>query len=144
MTQLTQQLRARLYARASEREQIARDLHDTFFQSIQGLLLRFNTAASRLDIGHPVRRMFDEALKQSDQVMAEGRELLVHLHAASSEANDLPATLADYGEQLQKVRSVDFKVAVNGGSSSKSCRESEMKRLVMLFGIRWRDLSKQN
>jgi signal transduction histidine kinase/streptogramin lyase len=114
MTQLTQQLRARMYARASEREQIARDLHDTFFQSIQGLLLRFNTAASRLDIDHPVRRVFDEALKQSDQVMAEGRELLVHLHAASSKANDLPATLADYGEQLRKVRSVDFKVAVNG------------------------------
>ncbi len=114
MTQLTRQLRARMYARAAEREQIARDLHDTFFQSIQGLLLRFNTGASRLDMGHPVRRMFDEALKQSDQVMAEGRELLVHLHAVSSKANNLPATLADCAEQLQKVRSVEFKMAVNG------------------------------
>lgn len=114
MTQVARQLRARMYERAGEREQIARDLHDTFFQSIQGLVLRFNTAASRLEAGHPTRRMFDEALKQSDAVLAEGRELLVHLHAATSKGNDLPAALAQYGEQMQEGCSVDFKVAVTG------------------------------
>src|ERR1700720_3202908 len=46
--------------------------------------------------------------------MAEGRELLVHLHAVSSKVNDLPAALADCAEQLQKARSVEFKMAVNG------------------------------
>ncbi|HEX8894099.1 MAG TPA: triple tyrosine motif-containing protein [Terriglobales bacterium] len=115
MSRVTGQLRARMHARAEEREQIARNLHDTFFQSIQGLLLRFHTATSRLQAGHPAREMFEEALRQSDEVMAEGRDLLVDLHATSSKPNDLPAALADYGEQLRKERSGNFKVAVNGG-----------------------------
>jgi len=41
-------IRARLYERLAERERIARDLHDTFFQGIQGLLLSFNLGTNRL------------------------------------------------------------------------------------------------
>jgi signal transduction histidine kinase len=84
LKQVTRQVYDRMYERAAEREQIARDLHDTFFQSIQGLLLRFNTATSRVPTDHPARPLFEEALKQSDVVMAEGRELLVDLHGAAS------------------------------------------------------------
>jgi signal transduction histidine kinase len=90
-------------------------LHDTFFQSIQGLMLRFHTATSRLQTEHPAREMFEEALKQSDEVMAEGRDLLIDLHATTSRPNDLPTALANYGEQMRKGRSGDLKVAVNGG-----------------------------
>jgi hypothetical protein len=115
MSRVTGQLRARMHARAAEREQIARDLHDTFFQSIQGLLLRFHTATSRLQADHPAREMFEDALKQSDEVMAEGRDLLVDLHATTSKPNDLPTALADYGEQMREGRSCNFKVALNGG-----------------------------
>ena len=115
MSRVTGQLKAQMHARAEEREQIARDLHDTFFQSIQGLVLRFHTATSRLQAEHPAREMFEEALKQSDDVMAEGRDLLLDLHATTSKPSDLPAALADYGEQMRKGRTGDFRVAVNGG-----------------------------
>lgn len=114
MSQVTGQIRTRLYARAAERERIARDLHDTFLQSVQGVLLRFHTATSCLTEDHPARRMLEQALKQSDHVMAEGRDLLVDLHAKTSKATDLPAALAEYGQQLQDGLSVAFKVAVNG------------------------------
>lgn len=114
VSQVTGQVRTRLYARAAEREQIARDLHDTFFQSVQGLLLRFHTATSCLGEDHPARRMLEQALKQSDDVMAEGRDLLVDLHAKTSKATDLPAALAEYGEQMQDGFSSAFKVALNG------------------------------
>ena len=114
MTRVTGQLRARMHARAAEREQIARDLHDTFFQSIQGLLLRFHTATSRLQVDHPAREMFEDALKQSDDVMAEGRDLLLDLHATTSRPKDLPTVLADYGEQMREGCSSTFKVALNG------------------------------
>jgi len=114
ISRVTGRLRARMQARGEEREQIARDLHDTFFQSIQGLMLRFHTATSRLQAEHPAREMFEEALKQSDEVMAEGRDLLIDLHATTSKPNDLPTALANYGEQMRKGRSGDFKVAVNG------------------------------
>jgi len=114
MTQVTRQVRARMSARAAEREAIARDLHDTFFQSIQGLLLRFHTATSKLQPEHPAREMFEEVLKESDDVMAEGRDLLVDLHATTSGPKDLPTALADYGEQMREGRSSNFKVALNG------------------------------
>ena len=114
MTQVTRQVRARMSARAAEREAIARDLHDTFFQSIQGLLLRFHTATSKLQPEHPAREMFEDVLKESDDVMAEGRDLLVDLHATTSRLKDLPTALADYGEQMRESRSSNFTVAVNG------------------------------
>ena len=88
--QVNSQIRARLYERVAERERIARELHDTFLQSIQGLLLRFHTATSKLQPEHPAREMLDSVLKESDDVMAEGRDLLVDLHATTSKPNDLP------------------------------------------------------
>ena len=114
MSRVTGQLRARMHARAAEREQIARDLHDTFFQSIQGLLLRFHTATSHLQADHPAREMFEDALTQSDEVMAEGRDLLVDLHATTSRPKDLPTALVDYGEQMREGRASTFEVTLNG------------------------------
>jgi len=112
--QVTAQFRARLHERLAERERIARDLHDTFFQGIQGLLLRFHTATAQLPKQEPVRQMLEETLKQSDQVMLEGRELVLDLRVTASETKDLPTALADFGEGMRKVVSCDFRVVVNG------------------------------
>jgi signal transduction histidine kinase/ligand-binding sensor domain-containing protein len=112
--QVTKQLRARMYERLAERERIARDLHDTFFQGIQGLLLRFHTATSNLDKDEPARRIFEETLKQSDQVMLEGRELVLDLRATDSQPSDLPTAIADFGQEMRKGGSSDFRVIVNG------------------------------
>ena len=103
-----------MYERLAERERIARDLHDTFFQGIQGLLLRFHTATSQLRRDEPARRILEETLKQWDQVMLEGRELVLDLRETVSQYNDLPTALADFGEGMQEGVSCDFKVAVNG------------------------------
>jgi signal transduction histidine kinase len=116
--QVTLQLRGRMYERLAERERIARDLHDTFFQGIQGLLLRFHTATSQLSKEEPARRIFEETLKQSDQVMLEGRELVLDLRATASEQNDLPTAFSDFGEGMRKGSSCDFKVVVNGAIRS--------------------------
>jgi len=113
--QVTEQLRGRMHERLAERERIARDLHDTFFQAIQGLLLRFHTATSQLRKEEPTRRMLEETLKQSDQVMLEGRELVLDLRATASEPKDLSAAFADFGEGMRKAGSCDFRVVVNGG-----------------------------
>jgi len=78
------------------------------------LLLRFHTATSQLRKDEPTRRIFEETLKQSDQVMLEGRELVLDLRAAVSEQNDLPTGFADFGERMRKHGSCDFKVVVNG------------------------------
>jgi signal transduction histidine kinase len=116
--QVTGQLRGRMYERLAERERIARDLHDTFFQGIQGLLLRFHTATSQLSKEEPARRIFEETLKQSDQVMLEGRELVLDLRATVAEPTDLPAAFANFGEETRKGGSRDFRVVVNGSIHS--------------------------
>jgi signal transduction histidine kinase/ligand-binding sensor domain-containing protein len=112
--QVTAQLRGRMYERLAERERIARDLHDTFFQGIQGLLLRFHTATSQLGKDEPARQIFEETLKQSDHVMLEGRELVLDLRATTSEQNELPTALVHFGEGMRNGRSCEFKVVING------------------------------
>ena len=104
----------RLEERVHERTRIAQDLHDTFFQGIQGLLLRFHTATSQLPKDEPARPIFEETLKQSDQVMLEGRELVLDLRATRSEQTDLPTAFADLGEGMRKGSSCEFMVVVNG------------------------------
>ncbi len=79
LRQLTRQLQARLAEQLAERERIARELNDTLLQSVGGLILRFQTAAERIPHDDPTRQMLEEALKQSDEVLAEGRERLLEL-----------------------------------------------------------------
>jgi len=114
MKRATARLHQRFGARLEERERIARELHDTFFQGIQGLLLRFHTATSQLPKDEPSRRIFEETLKQSDRVMLEGRELVLDLRATVSESTDLPTALSNFGEAKQRGDSCSFKVVVNG------------------------------
>jgi signal transduction histidine kinase/ligand-binding sensor domain-containing protein len=114
LRQATARLQQHLGARLEERERIARELHDTFFQGIQGLLLRFHTATSQLRKDEPTRRIFEETLKQSDQVMREGRELVLDLRATVFEQTDLPTAFANFGERMRKGGSPSFRVVVNG------------------------------
>ncbi len=111
---VTNRVKTRLYERLAERERIARDLHDTFFQGIQGLLLRFNTATAQLDKDEPARIIFEETLNQSDQVMLEGRDLVLDLRTGSSEISSLSEAFSIAGAELRKLREVDFRVLVHG------------------------------
>jgi len=114
LRQATTRMHQRLEARLEERERIAHELHDTFFQGIQGLLLRFHTATSQLPKEEPARKILEKTLKESDQVMLEGRELVLDLRGTVSEPSDLPAAFADFGDGMRKGGSCDFKVVVNG------------------------------
>jgi signal transduction histidine kinase len=114
LRQLTRQLQARLAVQLAERERIARELHDALLQSVGGLILRFQTAAERIPQNDPTRQMLEEALKQSDEVLAEGRERLLELRIISAEANELPQALAAVGLELRQDHPADFCVVVNG------------------------------
>lgn len=103
-----------LEERLSERERIARDLHDTFFQGIQGLLLRFNTGTARLRPDEPARQIFVDALEQSDRVMLEGRELVLDLHADQTAASDIPEAFARIGDEFSAPGKPGYDVIVVG------------------------------
>jgi signal transduction histidine kinase len=110
----THQLQARLAERLAERERAARELHDTLLQDVGGLILRFQTAAERIPQDDPTRQMLEDALKQSDEVLAEGRERLLELRIGAGEANELPQAFAAVGLELRQDHPADFSVVVNG------------------------------
>ena len=97
-----------------ERERIARDLHDTFFQAIQGLLLRFNTGTDQLKPDEPARALLEETLKQSDRVMLEGRELVLDIRGEAQEGGDLSKAFAEVAAALRKTRETDFQLICHG------------------------------
>ncbi len=90
--------------RLAERERIASELHDTLLQSLFGLTLRFHTAAGRLPVGDPAREALDEALRESDKVMQEGRRTGVESAGGGHNGN---ASLADaLGETARQLRAI--------------------------------------
>jgi signal transduction histidine kinase/ligand-binding sensor domain-containing protein len=111
---IARQLQGRLAERMGERERIARELHDTLLQSLFGLTLRFHTAASQLPLGDPAREALDEALKQSDRVMQEGRERVLNLRARHTESASLADALTEIGDQLRGIHPAHFRVSVEG------------------------------
>jgi signal transduction histidine kinase len=111
---VTKQVRLRLAERAAERERIARELNDTLLQNVGGLILRFQTATERIPRSDPTRQMLEEALRQSDQVLEEGRERVLGLGLGSAEPSQLPQAFAAVGLELRQEHPADFRVVVNG------------------------------
>ena len=85
---LTARLVEQMQVRASERERIARTLHDTYLQSVQALLLRVGTMAQSLPGGSPLRARLDAVLADTGHAVVEGRNQVEMLRAGS------PAALA--------------------------------------------------
>jgi signal transduction histidine kinase len=87
-------VRQRSEERAQERVRIARDLHDTLLQGVQGLVLRFHFATERLPAEEPVRAVPRDALDRADKVISEGRDKVRELRAETVSAGDLDKRLS--------------------------------------------------
>jgi signal transduction histidine kinase len=85
--QIAGRIHARLDERARERERIARELHDTLLQGIQGLMLRFQAVADRVtdDQSHA---QLEAALSAADDVVVDARNRVRDLRGTEG-ANDL-------------------------------------------------------
>lgn len=114
MRQVTHQLQQRMVERLDERERIARALHDTFLQSVQGLILRFQTLLKRLPADGEARALAEKILDQADAVMVEGRNQLTGLRVEPSHGGDLPLAFAQYGQALEEQYPPRFSLALTG------------------------------
>jgi signal transduction histidine kinase/ligand-binding sensor domain-containing protein len=114
LQQVTRQLRKRMEDRIDERERIARALHDTFLQSVQGLMLRFQTLLKRLPPEGEARVLAERILDQADQVLIEGRNQVRGLRSTTLAVTDLPQACAELGRSLQEQYDVPFRMAVSG------------------------------
>jgi anti-sigma regulatory factor (Ser/Thr protein kinase) len=78
---ITARLTERLQVRTAERERIARTLHDTFLQTVQGLVLRVDAIASALPPEAAARRQLENVLSDACHAIGEGRNQLQELRA---------------------------------------------------------------
>jgi signal transduction histidine kinase/ligand-binding sensor domain-containing protein len=88
-------------ARLNERMRIARELHDTLLQSVQGLMFSFQAARNLLPvrIEDAIRRL-DKAIRQGDAAIAEGRDAIQGLRATSELESNLEHLLTTAGKEL--------------------------------------------
>jgi signal transduction histidine kinase len=98
-------------ARLAERERIARDLHDTLLQGVQGLSWKFQGLVTRLPRGDGVRAEMEDALDAADLLIAEGRDSVEGLRAPR-EGTELAAAIVAYVGQLAVASPTSLSCAV--------------------------------
>jgi signal transduction histidine kinase/ligand-binding sensor domain-containing protein len=111
---LVRRLAGRLEERIHERERIARELHDTLLQSVQGLILQVHAAAMRLPPPEPARALIEKALLHADDVLHEGRDRVRDLRGHDIGAQGLAEALLSAGEQVRPPDAPSPRLLVSG------------------------------
>ncbi|HEU4506639.1 MAG TPA: two-component regulator propeller domain-containing protein [Pyrinomonadaceae bacterium] len=114
LRQVAQQVRGRMEERLEERERIARDLHDTLLQSVQGLILKFHAVSKQIPADTPAYEALEKTLDHADEVLAEGRDSIRNLRVNSATLSDLPAAFRSVAEETSQGREATFKTVVEG------------------------------
>jgi signal transduction histidine kinase/ligand-binding sensor domain-containing protein len=102
--------------RTEERVRIARDLHDTLLQGIQGLMLRFHVAALAVPEDSPARSKLESALVTADRIMLEGRDRVNRLRSDMLINISFPDAFQTVGAELNAQETVYFRVESIGDS----------------------------
>jgi signal transduction histidine kinase/ligand-binding sensor domain-containing protein len=114
LRQIAGTMRARFDERLAERTRIARDLHDTFLQTIQGSKL---VADDALGAGTDLPRMHQAVQKLSawlGRATEEGRAVLNSLRTSTAEVNDLADALRRALEECRIHGSMEVSLQVSG------------------------------
>jgi signal transduction histidine kinase/ligand-binding sensor domain-containing protein len=112
---LSARLRSQLEGRMSERERIARELHDTLLQGFQGLMLRFQSVADMIAPDHPAHRLLDTAMQRGDAALAEGRDRVRDLRSFGA-VDDFAATLRALAASAPHAGGATCRVVEQGAS----------------------------
>jgi signal transduction histidine kinase len=108
------QMAGRLEERIDERERIARELHDTLLQSVQGLVLNVDAAAAHLPETDPARALIEAALVRAEDVLHEGRDRVRGLRNADDFRQGFVAALIAAGAQVRAPGAMPVRLVVNG------------------------------
>lgn len=114
LRQVARQVRGRMEERLEERERIARDLHDTLLQGVQGLILKFHAVSRQMPTNTPAFEALEKTLDHADQVLAEGRDRIQNLRVNSASLSDLPAAFRSVAEETSQGGQATFKTVVEG------------------------------
>jgi signal transduction histidine kinase/ligand-binding sensor domain-containing protein len=112
--QVSTQIHTRMEERLIERERIARELHDTLLQSVQGLILRFHAAAARLTPTDPSFTAIAKAIDRAQEVLIEARDRVKDLRGSLDVDGDLSKALIEAAREISQDRPATFRVVVVG------------------------------
>jgi signal transduction histidine kinase len=118
--QLQHEFNMRLEGRVEERTRIARELHDTLLQSIQGLMFAFQAARNLLPGRvEDAMRTLDVAISEGDEAIVEGRDAIQGLRANPALESNLEHLLTVAGKELTRSSGAEgerpaFHVSVEG------------------------------
>jgi signal transduction histidine kinase/ligand-binding sensor domain-containing protein len=114
LRQLAREFNMRLDERVSERTRIARELHDTLLQNVQGLILKVHAVAKHMPPEEPSRQAIEKALDHADQVLAEGRDRVRNLRVTAESLSDLSAAFQRVAEETAPSRAATLRTVVEG------------------------------
>jgi signal transduction histidine kinase/ligand-binding sensor domain-containing protein len=93
-------IRRRAEERADERINIARDLHDTLLQGVQGLLMTFHAATEGVPSDHPSKPSLEHALSSAEKLIVEGRDRVKGLRDTRLSSDDLGQLFQSVADDL--------------------------------------------
>jgi signal transduction histidine kinase len=114
----TRAIRMRAEERADERIRIARELHDTLLQGVQGLLLTFHVAAEKVPPGHESKKSLEKALTTAERIILEGRNRVSRLRSEHLTDDELKASIERFASDLNGHSAIEFVAERKGGNDS--------------------------
>jgi signal transduction histidine kinase/ligand-binding sensor domain-containing protein len=104
--------------RADERIRIARELHDTLLQGVQGLLLTFHVAAEKVPVDHESKKTLERALTTADRIILEGRNRVSRLRSDHLSDPELKASIERVVSDLDGNTPIELVVERKGGNDT--------------------------
>jgi signal transduction histidine kinase/ligand-binding sensor domain-containing protein len=114
MQRVTAAIQEHAEVRADERVRIARDLHDTLLQGVQGLMLHFHVAAQELPEGGRPREAMERALATADRILSEGRNRVNSLRADHFTHKNLTEAFNAIAAEFRYEQRIRFSLKIEG------------------------------
>ena len=109
LRQVTQRLLQRLEERHAERDRIARELHDTYLQTVHGLVLKMHAVSHELPEGG-AKEKISSTLKLAQLALSEGRSRVYALRAGPVNNMDLAIAFRAIAQEFDRAALPHFDV----------------------------------
>jgi signal transduction histidine kinase/ligand-binding sensor domain-containing protein len=108
------EIRMRAEERAAERIRIARELHDTLLQGVQGLLLSFHVAAEKVTDSHESKKALEKALATADRVILDARDRLNRLRSERVTSSEFEPSIEAFAADVGSATNIGFAMESTG------------------------------
>ena len=116
LRQVARALNARFDARLEERTRVARDLHDTLLQTVQGSKMVADSALDRPDDAPALARALQQVSAWLAQAGQEGRAAVNALRMSTTERNDLAEAFRRAIDDCRRQRAIEGDLTVTGAA----------------------------